>query len=114
VQEPFWLNLPYLNIYESITPDVLHQLYQILTFDIEMADPVAPDEAPDHFGAVEDSNNYDDMLSVFSEHLTRHDQQQQQAAVPAYMHPVSGADFVWSETLNQTAHLHLAKIIILL
>ncbi|KAF8953517.1 hypothetical protein BDZ97DRAFT_1679377 [Flammula alnicola] len=28
VQEPFWLNLPYLNIYESITPDVLHQLYQ--------------------------------------------------------------------------------------
>ncbi|KAF8974167.1 hypothetical protein BDZ97DRAFT_1751033 [Flammula alnicola] len=54
---------------------------------VEMADPVAPDEAPDHFGAVEDSNNYDDMLSVFSEHLTRHDQQQQQAAVPAYMHP---------------------------
>ena len=25
---PFWKNLPYSNIYRSITPDVLHQLYQ--------------------------------------------------------------------------------------
>ncbi|KAI0065024.1 hypothetical protein BV25DRAFT_1869164 [Artomyces pyxidatus] len=25
---PFWENLPYCNIYQSITPDVLHQLYQ--------------------------------------------------------------------------------------
>ncbi|KAF8998031.1 hypothetical protein BDQ17DRAFT_1391788 [Cyathus striatus] len=28
VAEPFWKNLPYVNIYQSITPDVLHQLYQ--------------------------------------------------------------------------------------
>jgi hypothetical protein len=28
VVSPFWKNLPYLNIYNSITPDVLHQLYQ--------------------------------------------------------------------------------------
>jgi hypothetical protein len=28
VQEPFWLNLPFVNIYDSITPDILHQLYQ--------------------------------------------------------------------------------------
>ena len=28
VQLPFWKNLPFVNIYRSITPDVLHQLYQ--------------------------------------------------------------------------------------
>ncbi|KAF9001299.1 hypothetical protein BDQ17DRAFT_1426594 [Cyathus striatus] len=28
VAEPFLKNLPYVNIYQSITPDVLHQLYQ--------------------------------------------------------------------------------------
>lgn len=28
VQRPFWQHLPFLNIYESITPDILHQLYQ--------------------------------------------------------------------------------------
>ncbi|KAM6493555.1 hypothetical protein JOM56_011689 [Amanita muscaria] len=28
VPHPFWENLPYINIYRSITPDVLHQLYQ--------------------------------------------------------------------------------------
>ncbi|KAF8867851.1 hypothetical protein BD779DRAFT_1463451, partial [Infundibulicybe gibba] len=28
VLEPFWKNLPYVHIYRSITPDVLHQLYQ--------------------------------------------------------------------------------------
>jgi hypothetical protein len=28
VFSPFWHNLPYLNIFNSITPDVLHQLYQ--------------------------------------------------------------------------------------
>ncbi|KAI0345376.1 hypothetical protein BDW22DRAFT_1326032, partial [Trametopsis cervina] len=28
VQHPFWEDLPYVNIYRSITPDVLHQLYQ--------------------------------------------------------------------------------------
>ncbi|KAF8176925.1 hypothetical protein BJ912DRAFT_1024283 [Pholiota molesta] len=28
VQDPFWLHLPYLNIYKSITPDILHQVYQ--------------------------------------------------------------------------------------
>lgn len=28
VVEPFWRNLPYVNIYRSVTPDMLHQLYQ--------------------------------------------------------------------------------------
>ena len=28
MQHPFWQHLPFLNIYESITPDILHQLYQ--------------------------------------------------------------------------------------
>lgn len=28
IQHPFWLDLPFVNIYRSITPDVLHQLYQ--------------------------------------------------------------------------------------
>ncbi|KAG5637421.1 hypothetical protein H0H81_004628 [Sphagnurus paluster] len=26
--DPFWKNLPYVHIYRSITPDILHQLYQ--------------------------------------------------------------------------------------
>ncbi|KAJ3995318.1 hypothetical protein F5050DRAFT_1573893 [Lentinula boryana] len=28
VFDPFWAHLPYLNVYMSITPDILHQLYQ--------------------------------------------------------------------------------------
>lgn len=28
VIDPFWLNLPYTHVFRSITPDVLHQLYQ--------------------------------------------------------------------------------------
>jgi hypothetical protein len=28
VQQPFWEDLPYTNIFRSITPDVLHQMYQ--------------------------------------------------------------------------------------
>ena len=28
IAHPFWENLPYANIYYSIAPDVLHQLYQ--------------------------------------------------------------------------------------
>ena len=28
IQQPFWQHLPFVNIYRSITPDILHQLYQ--------------------------------------------------------------------------------------
>lgn len=28
VQDPFWKDLPFVNVYNSITPDILHQLYQ--------------------------------------------------------------------------------------
>ncbi|KAJ3501738.1 hypothetical protein NMY22_g18820 [Coprinellus aureogranulatus] len=28
VQEPFWKDMPFVHIYRSITPDILHQLYQ--------------------------------------------------------------------------------------
>ena len=28
VIDPFWKELPYANVYRSITPDILHQLYQ--------------------------------------------------------------------------------------
>ena len=28
IQHSFWENLPFLNIYQSIAPDVLHNLYQ--------------------------------------------------------------------------------------
>ena len=28
IQNPFWKDLPFLNIYQSISPDALHQLYQ--------------------------------------------------------------------------------------
>jgi hypothetical protein len=28
VVDPFWKNLPYVHIYRSITPDILHQMYQ--------------------------------------------------------------------------------------
>ncbi|KAH6906003.1 hypothetical protein BKA70DRAFT_1498918 [Coprinopsis sp. MPI-PUGE-AT-0042] len=28
IQSPFWINLPFVHIHRSITPDVLHQLYQ--------------------------------------------------------------------------------------
>lgn len=28
IQHPFWENLPYVDVYKSITPDILHQLYQ--------------------------------------------------------------------------------------
>ncbi|EPQ49860.1 hypothetical protein GLOTRDRAFT_51483, partial [Gloeophyllum trabeum ATCC 11539] len=28
IQHPFWEGLPYVNIFQSITPDILHQLYQ--------------------------------------------------------------------------------------
>ena len=26
--KPFWINLPYAHIFHSITPDILHQIYQ--------------------------------------------------------------------------------------
>ncbi|KAI0040234.1 hypothetical protein FA95DRAFT_1503142 [Auriscalpium vulgare] len=28
IHRPFWLHLPYVDIYQAITPDILHQLYQ--------------------------------------------------------------------------------------
>jgi hypothetical protein len=28
IQKPFWKDLPFVNIYDSITPDILHQMYQ--------------------------------------------------------------------------------------
>jgi hypothetical protein len=28
ILEPFWKDLLYLNIFQSITPDILHQIYQ--------------------------------------------------------------------------------------
>jgi hypothetical protein len=28
IQDPFWKNLPFINIFQSSTPDILHQMYQ--------------------------------------------------------------------------------------
>jgi len=28
IQQPFWKDLPFVNIYHCITPNILHQLYQ--------------------------------------------------------------------------------------
>ncbi|KAF8262704.1 hypothetical protein EI94DRAFT_1882158 [Lactarius quietus] len=36
VPHPFWLDLPHANIYRSITPDVLHQLYQGIIKHLKM------------------------------------------------------------------------------
>ncbi len=28
IQNPFWIKLPFVNIFHSIAPDILHELYQ--------------------------------------------------------------------------------------
>jgi hypothetical protein len=48
VSEPFWQHLPYVNIYRSITSDILHQLYQgivkhLLSWLKEAFDPIEID-----------------------------------------------------------------------
>ncbi|KAF8259179.1 hypothetical protein EI94DRAFT_1617172 [Lactarius quietus] len=48
VPHPFWLDLPFMNIYCSITPDVLHQLYQgvikhLKTWILSICDPAEID-----------------------------------------------------------------------
>jgi hypothetical protein len=58
VDRPFWEKLPHCNIFQAITPDVLHQLHQgvigehLISWLIEIADSDSPGESDARFQAM--------------------------------------------------------------
>ncbi|KAJ3555302.1 hypothetical protein NP233_g12242 [Leucocoprinus birnbaumii] len=80
IQKPFWCNLPFLNIYSSITPDILHQLHQGLVKHLISWLKVALGEANlDHHAACMPPNHHICMFAKGISHLlhivgTEHDQ----------------------------------------
>ncbi|KAI0039049.1 hypothetical protein FA95DRAFT_1585366 [Auriscalpium vulgare] len=72
LHRPFWEDLPFTDIYESITPDVLHQLYQGLVKRVIgwLKKVVGPDEIDARFARLP-PNHHLRLFSSGVSHLSR-------------------------------------------
>jgi Plavaka transposase len=68
VQNPFWRNLPYVNIFHSITPDILHQIHKgiIKHLLIWLKDMFGADAIDSHCSRLPLNHN----LHLFSKGIT--------------------------------------------